>query len=49
MNYEELNDEEKNRIKFQTELEFVQLLSNPSYIHCNQKLIKNSFSSKELF
>lgn len=26
--------EEQNRIRFQVELEFVQCLANPNYIHC---------------
>lgn len=35
--------EEQNRIRFQVELEFVQCLANPNYIHC--KLNKSTFIS----
>lgn len=28
--------EEQNRMRFQVELEFIQCLANPNYIHCKQ-------------
>jgi len=30
-----ITKEDKNKERFQLELEFVQMLSNPLYLHCN--------------